>query len=169
MRSRPVFVIGLVLTLAVAAAIFWFSSRDAGQSNAQSEILSDSLAVRILTWFHLSPEQAERVYRFSVKLVRKTAHFAEFAALGFALTLTCLGAGRAIRLSVGASFGAGTLYAITDEIHQIFVEGRACQARDVLIDACGVLTGVGLMLLLWITVDAIIKRERSRNSKKHEI
>ena len=37
---------------------------------------------------------------------------------------------------------AGTLYAVTDEIHQSFVPGRSCELRDMGIDSCGVLAGV---------------------------
>ena len=158
--------IGLVLTLAVALTIFWFSSHDADRSNAESGVFSGSLAEKIMEWFHLSGDRAEAVVTICVKLVRKTAHFAEFAALGFFLTLCCLGYGKSLRACAGWPFGAGTLYAVTDEIHQIFVEGRACQARDVLLDAGGVLAGIALMLFLWITVDAIINREQSRNPKK---
>lgn len=36
----------------------------------------------------------------------------------------------------------GFLYAVSDEIHQYFVPGRAMQARDVLIDTVGVLLGI---------------------------
>lgn len=36
----------------------------------------------------------------------------------------------------------GFLYAVSDEIHQYFVPGRAMQARDVLIDTAGVLLGI---------------------------
>lgn len=37
---------------------------------------------------------------------------------------------------------AGILYAASDELHQYFVPGRACQLRDVVIDGLGVLIGV---------------------------
>ena len=49
------------------------------------------------------------------------------------------------------SWLAGTLYAVTDEIHQTFVPGRSCELRDMGIDSCGVLTGalaVSLVILL---------------------
>ena len=36
----------------------------------------------------------------------------------------------------------GTAYAMTDEFHQAFVPGRSCEFRDMVIDSCGVLTGV---------------------------
>jgi VanZ family protein len=67
-------------------------------------------------------------------ILRKIAHVAEFAILG-ALLL------RAIR-HPGAAFALGVLYAITDEVHQTFVEGRHGSPVDVAIDAAGVLAGV---------------------------
>ena len=49
----------------------------------------------------------------------------------------------AIALSVGF------LYAVSDEVHQIFVPGRAGQLRDVLIDTTGVLLGIFLCSLFF--------------------
>jgi hypothetical protein len=67
-------------------------------------------------------------------LLRKSAHFAEYAVLGFLLL-------RAVRLRV-AALTAGVAYAISDEIHQYFVPGRYASAWDVLLDSGGVLLGV---------------------------
>ena len=50
-----------------------------------------------------------------------------------------------------AAWLIGTAYAVTDEFHQSFVPGRSCELRDVMIDSCGVLTGVLLATLVgWI-------------------
>ena len=70
-------------------------------------------------------------------VLRKIAHTAEFALLG-ALLL------RALR-DERAAFAGGVLYAITDEIHQLFVQGRHGSPLDVVIDSVGVAVGV----LLW--------------------
>jgi len=43
---------------------------------------------------------------------------------------------------------AATLYAITDEIHQIFVTGRSPDYRDVLADVTGALILLGLMWII---------------------
>jgi hypothetical protein len=55
-------------------------------------------------------------------------------------------------LSAGAGFILpfliGVLYAVSDEIHQTFVPGRAGQLRDVLIDSCGVLAGICIIKVL---------------------
>ena len=70
-------------------------------------------------------------------VLRKLAHTAEFAVLG-ALLL------RALRDET-AAFAGGVLYAITDEVHQLFVQGRHGSALDVAIDSVGVAAGI----LLW--------------------
>ena len=67
-------------------------------------------------------------------VLRKLAHTAEYAILG-ALLL------RATRRP-GIALGLAALYAISDEVHQHFVEGRHAAALDVLIDATGALVGV---------------------------
>jgi VanZ family protein len=67
-------------------------------------------------------------------LLRKLAHAVEFAILG-ALLLRAL-AREAPALALGVA------YAVSDEVHQMFVSGRRGSAWDVLIDAAGVALGV---------------------------
>jgi len=71
-------------------------------------------------------------------VLRKLAHAGEYAVLG---ALLVRASGRA-----GLAVGLGAAYAITDEIHQTFVAGRAGSPVDLAIDAVGVLLGV----LLWM-------------------
>jgi VanZ family protein len=40
------------------------------------------------------------------------------------------------------------MYAITDEVHQIYVPGRSGGRKDILIDSLGILTGIGVVLLI---------------------
>ena len=70
-------------------------------------------------------------------LLRKLAHFAEYAILG-ALLL------RALRRE-GVAVAAGVAYAVTDELHQHFVPGRHGSPLDVALDAVGVTLGVYLL------------------------
>jgi len=70
-------------------------------------------------------------------LLRKLAHAAEYAVLG-ALLLRATG-------RRGLAFALGGLYAISDELHQMFVPGRMGRPLDVAIDALGVACGV----LVW--------------------
>jgi VanZ family protein len=67
-------------------------------------------------------------------LLRKAGHMTEFAILG-ALLLRALG--REL-----PAFVAGVAYAVTDEVHQHFVEGRHASALDVVLDGVGVAVGI---------------------------
>jgi len=69
-------------------------------------------------------------------VLRKLAHAAEFGVLGALLV-------RAMRSPVLA-FALGTLYAVSDEVHQALVPGRMGSPVDVAIDAVGVACGVVL-------------------------
>ena len=70
-------------------------------------------------------------------VLRKLAHLVEYAVLG-ALLL------RALRREP-AAIALGSLYAVTDEIHQSFVAGRHGSPLDWLIDTLGVVAGVVLL------------------------
>jgi len=70
-------------------------------------------------------------------ILRKLAHVAEYAILGALL-------GRAVRRP-GLALALGVLYAVSDEVHQVFVEGRHGSPLDVLIDTAGLVAG----LLAW--------------------
>ncbi len=72
-------------------------------------------------------------------ILRKFAHVFEY----FILTLLLYRAFRGtfqwnIFHVVASSSVVSLLYAISDEIHQAFVPGRGCSARDVFIDAIGI-------------------------------
>ena len=70
-------------------------------------------------------------------VLRKLAHVAEYAILGALLY-------RAIRREP-AAIALGSLYAVTDEVHQSFVTGRHGSVLDWLIDTTGVIAGVVLV------------------------
>ena len=76
-------------------------------------------------------------------LLRKIAHFSEFAALGFCL---CWRFGMLEKRKILAraySFGAACL----DETIQLFVPDRGPAIRDVAIDTCGAAVGIAALLL----------------------
>jgi VanZ family protein len=70
-------------------------------------------------------------------VLRKIAHAAEFAVLGFLLQ-------RAVQHEA-AALALGLAYAVSDELHQHFVPGRQGSALDVLIDTAGVALGIYVM------------------------
>jgi VanZ family protein len=76
-------------------------------------------------------------------ILRKGAHIAEYAILGWLLL-------RAIGRELPA-LALGIGYATTDEIHQHFVGGRHASPIDVLIDTVGLVVGIFLVNRLFPT------------------
>ena len=54
-----------------------------------------------------------------------------------------------------------SIYAISDEVHQIFIDGRSCELRDWAIDTVGAILGAIGFLVIYLIIDAIIKKYKS--------
>lgn len=122
--------------LCCVLVFIWGNSMLPGElSGAFSDWVKDILC-RILTGQGLNDSQGSGV-------LRKIAHFTEFAALG--LLLGWLFGMLRKKLSWPILFGVAA--ACVDETIQMFVPGRGPGLRDVLIDSCGVLVGVLLLTL----------------------
>ena len=148
LQGNRVRILLTVLTAAVMVLIFCFSMEPAEQSDETSGRLTRQVISMLYPEYDHYPEtQRTELYDNIQTVVRKAAHFAEFALLGFLLRL-CLESWFGKRRWLGvAGWAAGTVYAGTDEIHQIQVAGRTAQWTDVLLDSAGVLTGVLLAVL----------------------
>ena len=134
----------LFLTVLWMLVIFVFSAQPADESTETSLFIGQIVeSVCVPGYVDLSEEErlimAENIDFF----VRKTAHAAEYAVLGMLLSLS---AGEISELPFferqRAAYIFGTLYAATDEFHQLFVPGRAGMIRDVVLDSAGVMAGV---------------------------
>ena len=93
-------------------------------------------------------------------IVRKSAHFIGYMILGILASGLILQYEN-INKKYPLAFLICVIYAISDEIHQLFVPGRAGQIRDVLIDSAGSLLGI---ILVMAFVKILIKF-----NKKHKI
>lgn len=72
--------------------------------------------------------------------LRKLAHITEYFIFTFLLYRAFSGSFRMHPLKLFIYPAAlALLYAVSDEIHQYFVMGRCCSARDVLIDSIGII------------------------------
>lgn len=82
-------------------------------------------------------------------LVRKTAHFTEYAILGVLVAHAFDPEHTAEHMRLAAICLALVLVPSIDETIQLFVAGRSGQVTDVLLDCCGAATGVLLAYLVW--------------------
>ena len=145
------------LSLLIMVFIFSMSAQDAETSSNTSGGLIESV-IRFFDkgFAELSQiEQEEYVGKFQF-IVRKLAHFSVYLALGFTLSA---GMQTFVKLRVFVrtlfAFIIGVLYAILDEIHQIFVPGRSCELRDMLIDSTGILIGSLFIMALFLLIKRI--------------
>lgn len=92
-------------------------------------------------------------------LLRKIAHFSEFACLGVLLAWLMGMLGKRRALALGAGFAAACI----DESIQFFSPGRSPGVLDVIIDTSGVLTGICLMMVLIHILQQKMRRRAPRN------
>ena len=76
-------------------------------------------------------------------MIRKSAHMAEYAVLSWLTARVLLHRFRLCR-PFPVAFCFSVLYAVGDEVHQIFVPRRIGSAVDVGIDTIGILIGLGI-------------------------
>lgn len=75
--------------------------------------------------------------------VRKFAHFSAYAVLGI-LVSYALSKNKIQKRAFFLSLAICIIYAVSDELHQLFVPGRGCQFKDVIIDAAGAVSGIAI-------------------------
>ena len=146
------------ITLALMIMIFFFSTESAEASDATSGMIARRVADIIRPDWKEMEEEPRTVFYNSVQFaVRKTAHFTEFAMLG-ACMLLCLKSwlGELRYLKFYAWIG-GTAWAVLDEIHQLLVDGRSGQLKDVLLDSSGVACGILIVELIMIALKRKIR------------
>lgn len=91
-------------------------------------------------------------------LVRKAAHFTEYAVLGVLVSSALDPGARRTRSRILLIAAVLALVASLDESIQLFVPGRSGMVTDVLLDCCGAATGVALRTL--------VVRRRGRDRRK---
>lgn len=174
---RKVVLTGLLVIL-VMTMIFCFSSQQVKASDG----LSRSIASMIVTVYSklkllLGVDSSDTPwlptgYSFLEDInhyVRKLAHLLEFMLLGGVLTLHHIVAlqDKDIRLrwyKISISLLIGILYAASDELHQLFVDGRGARIKDVLIDSMGVLLGCVLVFVIY----NIVQRRKGKGGSRQK-
>ena len=132
MKKIIIRIILIILILLWMYIVFGFS----GQNGEESSGISFKISM-------LLTKNNEELARTIEPYVRKIAHFSEYAVGGiliFLLLMTFQKISPKIRniLSIVITI----MYAITDEIHQLFIPGREGKIIDVYIDTLGIITGI---------------------------
>lgn len=100
-------------------------------------------------------------FELSMHVIRKLAHFTEFAVLGGLAELLFGRRRRTMLAGLMFSLLTGVVIALCDETIQLFVPGRTGQVPDVWLDIAGAFAGAALIL----TGRAAIARARGRRKR----
>ena len=142
--KKKTFIIAVswVAVLICMAVIFCFSAQSATQSQELSDLFAFLLKLP-----------------FGSFIIRKGAHFLEFAGLATLIFNALYQSFGFLRPFI--SIILTSAYAASDEIHQLFVEGRACRIFDWFVDLSGAICAIAFLYLI-IKLFSRIKRRNLR-------
>lgn len=154
LSKKKIIILRIVIILLIILwmnFVFGFSAQDSTESSGLSEMIASWFSDDIIVQKKIEP------------IIRKIAHFSEYGlggALFFSLFSTFSIKERKRMLFAGL---LGISYAVTDEIHQLFVPGRTGKITDVYIDSLGVITGVLCMKLCIMICKQLKKKNQEQN------
>jgi len=136
----------LLLLLTIGVIIFIFSN------SSENGIESSSRSQQLTRFINYALRSVNIPWRVSEHMVRKAAHFLEYALLGFFVALTAASFTARKLLRGVIAFPACLVVAVIDENIQRFSVGRTPSKIDVLIDFCGSSFGIcfALGILIWV-------------------
>lgn len=181
LRNKKRIIITLLIVLGIMVMIFYFSSKVREDSDGMSRGIARFLLPLFEKLSDLFGSSDSSAGSSSLSLtggsmlddlnyyIRKMGHLSEFALLGGALMLHADSVSRymeKLRLKTDAliAVSVSILYAISDEVHQIFVQGRGPGVKDVFIDSTGAV--IGCMIVLFVLAR---KNKKKRTKRENDI
>lgn len=121
--------------------IFMFSNQNAKTSQATSDKIASDIVdtVEIVSKKDIPDGNKKKLISDTRFIIRKTAHFTLYLILGILahLVFSSYNVSKPVIYSVIFCL----LYACSDEVHQIFSDGRTAKLMDIFIDTCGGIVG----------------------------
>ena len=146
-RTSPWLILFRVVFTAALIACIMFIFRNSLENGAQSSARSQAVMQLVnsaLDKVHLGP--------LSEHLIRKLAHFSEFALEGFLLMLCIRVYTKHFVRHMSWPLLGGMTTALTDETIQRFIPNRTSAVTDVWIDMAGVVCGLFVALIILLIV-----------------
>ena len=135
--------------------IFILSSQNADKSSDTSgSLLTFILNITYKGFKDLNASEQFSILETYQHIIRKFAHFFIFGILG----ALAVNAYKSLRIKDNGkvamlAFATCVVYAITDEIHQLFVPGRAFEVTDIIIDSSGSFIFIAISLLIIFLIE----------------
>ena len=149
MNSKIIKIILWTAVILWMVLIFMFSAENAEESIETSDGIVDIVVDHVLADKKETMDEEEflKIKEQISHFIRKSAHFSLYTVLGILVMCTIMQYSKRYSVSFPISSSICILYAATDEIHQIFVPGRAGSIFDVFIDSSGSLSGIMIVFL----------------------
>lgn len=138
------------------SAIFYLSHQPADVSSA----MSTGIVQKVIETLESISKTTFSDTGWMHYAIRKGAHLFAYFLLAILLLNACkqMGWKRVIQITI--TLGGSALYAVTDEIHQLYIPGRSGEVSDVLIDTSGAILGI----FLFIFLERLFKNKQEKNS-----
>lgn len=139
-KNNLFFIIMFIITALYILFIWWHSTLTAVESTVESTNVLKFIT-NILKAIGFTPELTDHI-------IRKSAHFCEFALLGcLTIWTSYVNNHKLIKNLMPAGFICLST-AVVDELVQIGSKGRSAEVTDVALDFCGALFGVVFFLII---------------------
>lgn len=158
MKTNILRIIFLILIIINSLIIFGFSS----QNGEESSNLSKMIITKIANILNVKEENKTIFLDLGEKVIRKLAHFSIYTLLGIWSISFLYTFNIKLKYQVIITSVWGFLYALTDEFHQMFSNGRHASINDVIIDTIGVIFGLLLVLLIFKVKEIIINKKLNK-------
>lgn len=141
--------------IAALLAFIWGNSLLPGEDSGELSGFVGTLLQAVLPFLDLSSETG-------MHLLRKAAHFSEFAALGMGFTWLWGMLSKKRLPAALLPLLCGFTAAAIDETIQLFSPDRGPSVKDVAIDTAGVLTGILVLTLLHWLYKTVTKNRQAQ-------
>lgn len=158
--KKIVFLIFLIIWM---LTIFAFSNQPSEETSVTSGKTIRAILNLLPSFNQMEETEQEELIETLQPITRKLAHFSIYTLGGIIIALNINEYALTEKNKFTFSCLIGSIYSITDELHQAFVPGRACMVIDVIIDTIGVIFGVAL---LWIAMKIKEKSKKGRPKLK---
>lgn len=138
-------IITFIFIIIWAIIVFYFSN----QESTKSSKLSGGVTKVVIEVFKIPEKVTVKQQETMETVIRKLAHFSIYT-LGGILIISHINLYKiTLKKKLIISLVIGICYAITDEMHQLFVVGRSGEIRDVIIDSIGVSFGITIGIIIF--------------------
>ena len=167
MSRRTKIILGFIPLVLLLGLVFWFSANDSEDSSNQSKVVVKFIKGHVLPDLNtmVSKKDDRTINRTLSHIVRKTTHFMIYALMG----VCSFGALWFIERRKLRFFSAVTfcfIYAVTDEMHQVFVPWRSGELTDVIMGTSG--SVLGSLIASVITLAVIGAKALSKKGKEQK-